>query len=299
MLVAIAELQSLGGAARRLGTTQPNASRLLARLERHLGVALVDRSPTGSRLTTEGTVVVEWAREALQAMERVVLGSQALGAGRRSSIAVHASMTVAEHLVPAWLAELRRRLPDVHVSLCVCNSRAVVDAVAGGVADLGFLESPRQLAGLRSLTVACDRLVVVVGAGHPWARRRRPVTLGELAATPLLLREPGSGTRETLERLLRSAALPPVSPELQLSSNAAVKVSASAGLAPAVLSELAVADAVTAGTLTVVPVEGLAAQRRLRAVWRPTARLTGAPGELVRIARLMGSRATAGPASAR
>ncbi|MEP7333152.1 MAG: LysR substrate-binding domain-containing protein, partial [Terracoccus sp.] len=127
------------------------------------------------------------------------------------------------------------------------------------------------------------RLVVVVTPDHPWARRRRPLTPGELAATSLVEREPGSGTRTTLDDAL--SAHDRAQPLLELSSGAAIRASVLAGVGPAVISTLAVADQVNAGTLRIVPVDGLSLERRLRAVWRPPRRLDGPAGELVTIAR--------------
>ena len=266
LLVAISDHESLGAASRALGIAQPNASRSLRRLERQLGLSLVLRSPTGSRLTPQGAVVVHWAREVVEAAERLVAGAKALSAEANASLAVAASMTVAEHLVPTWLSEFRTVDPPVRVNLKVCNSREVFERIAHGGCDLGFVESPTVPRGIRWTVVGQDELLVVVAPTHPWSRRRRPLTPEELAATPLVVREVGSGTRVSLEHHLTGHPL--VEPAVELSSNAAVKVMAASGAAPAVLSRLAVAQAIEAGELVAVPVEGLRLSRRLRAVWR-------------------------------
>lgn len=288
LLVRVAELGSLGAAAREGGIAQPNASRSLLRLERQLGVTVLRRSPTGSTLTTEGSLVVQWARDVLDAAERLQEGAEALSGARSSQLAVAASMTVAEHLLPGWLAAYRRDHPDVSVRVEVHNSRQVFDLVREGDVDAGFVESPTVARGLHSTPVAHDRLVVVVAPTHPWARRRRVLTSAELAATPLIVREAGSGSRQTLETLLGRQDLTPVPPSLELSSNAAVRGSVAAGVAPAVLSVLAVEDALRTGALTAVEAEGLDLSRTLRAVWRPPRRLAGPAADLVTIARRQG-----------
>ena len=115
LLVSVAEQGSLGAAARSAGMAQPNASRSLARLERRLGLVLLQRSPSGSTLTTEGSLVVQWARDVLDAAERLRAGASALVGERTSQLTVAASMTVAEHLVPTWLAAYQRAHADVTV----------------------------------------------------------------------------------------------------------------------------------------------------------------------------------------
>lgn len=262
---------------------QPNASRALSRLERQLGLELVDRSPAGSTLTTEGTVVVNWAREVLDAADQLVAGAAGLRAEKSPHLTVAASMTVAEYLVPRWLGEFRRLYPDVSVNLEVHNSHEVLDRVRAESCQLGLIEAPNLPAGFRAADVGRDHLVVVVSPGHSWARRREPLQPCELAATPLIVRESGSGTRISLENQLHEFGL--ASPALELNSNAAVRISAIAGVAPAVLSNLAVDAALASGELRRVAVDGIDFERQLRAVWRSSRKMTGPAGQFLEIAR--------------
>lgn len=293
LLLAVSEHGSLGAAARAVGMAQPNASRALARLERDTGLVLLHRGPDGSTLTEQGSVFADWSRDVLRAADRLRIGAEALRHAQEGEVTVAASMTTAEHLVPVWLTELRRVEPASRISLSVHNSHRVFDLVLAGTCALGFVETPRVRAGLKSVTVAHDSLVVVVPPNHPWARRRRPLEPAALAETPLAVREAGSGTRLTLDAVL--APYQPVAPALELSSNAAVRTSVIAGAAPAVLSVLAVHDALRSGELRAVPVTGLDLTRRLRAVWSPPQRPSGAVGELVRIAGRIGVPDHTGP----
>ena len=285
VLVLVAETGSLGAAARRHGMAQPNASRAISRLERQLGLSLVVRTPGGSRVTTEGEVVVAWAREALGAMDRMILGARSLAAERAAHLTVAASLTIAEYLAPRWLARFRRAHPDLHVSLAVGNSGEVLDQVAAGRVPVGFVETPAPPRIVASTTVARDSLVVVVGPMHPWARRRTPVHAIDLVASDLVLREVGSGTRDTLARALERAGTPLGDARMELASTVAVKAAAAEGAAVAVLSQLAVAVELATGQLIAVHVEGLDLTRSLRAVWLPERRPDGACAELVRIAK--------------
>lgn len=285
LLVRVAETGSLGAAARAMSMAQPNASRSLTRLERRLDLKLLVRSTSGSRLTTEGQVVAAWARDALTALDRVALGARSLVAEQAAQLTVSASLTVAEHLAPRWLAAFRRAHPDQHVALDVGNSGRVLDQVVAGRSSLGFVESPSVPRTVVSTVVARDTLVVVVAPTHPWARRRVPLRPADLVTADLALREGGSGTRETLERALTRAGLTLGATHLELASTAALKAAASEGETPAVLSELSVVAEVMTGQLVVVPVRDLDLTRALRAVWLPSRRPTGAGAELLAIAR--------------
>ncbi|RFU20531.1 LysR substrate-binding domain-containing protein [Geodermatophilus marinus] len=284
LIVSVSEHGSLGAGARAVGMAQPNASRAVARFERASGVRVLRRSARGSTLTPEGALVVDWARGVLDAADRLSTGLEALRAGGGHRLGIAASMTVAEYLVPVWLAELRRHHPEVRVALAVQNSAEVAAGVAAGGYDVGFVESPELPGGLHRAPVGADELVVVVHPGHPWARRRAPVPAAELAATPLVVRETGSGTRTALEAALGGPAAM-AEPALALTSNAAVRLSVVAGGPPAVLSALAVAASVAAGELHRVPVTGVDLRRELTAVWAGPRRLDGEAGDLVRIAQ--------------
>ncbi|GAB3907603.1 hypothetical protein GCM10029964_106050 [Kibdelosporangium lantanae] len=167
LLVLVGELGSIGRAAAKLGIAQPSASKRLATLERRFGLALVDRTRRGSALTPDGRVVTDWARRVLDELNVLVTGAEALRTRREAELRVAASLTVAEHLAPGWIGELRRTRPDVYVGLVVTNSSIVCDLVLGGEVDLGFVESPTVPKELSARRIAADRLAVVVPPSTP------------------------------------------------------------------------------------------------------------------------------------
>ncbi|QNP62429.1 LysR family transcriptional regulator [Streptomyces genisteinicus] len=284
LLLAVARHGSLGRAARELGVTQPAASSRVRSMERQLGVALVERSPRGSRLTEAGSLVTDWARRVVEAAEAFDAGAQALRGRRDSRLRVAASMTIAEYLLPGWLIALRADRPGTAVSLLAGNSAAVADRLLSGEADLGFVEGLAVPEGLDGTVIGHDRLVVVAAPGHPWARRRSPLTAGELAGAPLVLRERGSGTRQVLDSAL-SAFGGLADPLLELASTTAVKAAAVTGAGPAVLSELAVTEELASRRLARVPVDGVRLDRDLRAVWPHGQRPTGPARDLLGLTR--------------
>jgi len=285
LLLSVARLGSLGLAAAEHGISQPAASTRIRRLERQLGVPLIERSPRGSHLTRDGELVAGWAQAAVDAAAALDAGVTSLRAHSDAVLRVAASMTVAEYLLPGWLTVLRTRDPQTAVALTAGNSAEVAAAVIGGRADLGFVEGPDQPPGLASQQVSADRLTVVVAPGHRWDRRRSGITAAELAVTPLVVREPGSGTRRYFEQALSAHGdrdrVPPVA---VLSSTTAIKSAVAAGIGPAVLSSLAVAPELAAGTLRAVKVTDLDLSRRLLAVWAAGRQLIGPPADLRAIA---------------
>jgi len=276
VLLAVDRAGSLRAAAAAVGVSQQAVSARMRSIEAQVGVPLLNRSPRGSQLNQAGVLCAQWAFRVLAAAAELDAGITSLRTDQRSRLRVAASQTVAEHLMPGWLVALQaRRSPSSglgpEIELTATNSEAVVDLVLRGAADVGFVEGPGIPRGLRSRVVARDRLAVVVPPSHRWARRRSPVPPSELAATPLVSRESGSGTRKALADALTAHLAPGTTlaaPAMELSSAGAVRAAVIAGAGPGALSLLAVSDDLALGRLVEVHLADVDLTRRLRAIWQ-------------------------------
>ncbi|WP_206062784.1 LysR family transcriptional regulator [Nocardioides piscis] len=272
LLVEVDRLGSLSAGAESLGITQQAASSRVRTMEALVGVPLLVRSRRGSALTPTGQLVVQWAGRVLEEAAQLDAGIAALRSDRRGHLRIAASLTIAEHLLPGWLVavradQVRAGQAPTEFTMTATNSERVVELVVGGEVELGFVEGPDAPTGLSHRLVGTDELVVVVAPEHAWAHRpRRRVSASSLAATPLVVREAGSGTRTVLERALDG--LPAAPPALELSSTTAVRAAVVAGAGPAVLGAHAVRDDLATGRLVAVTVTGLDLTRRLNVVWR-------------------------------
>jgi DNA-binding transcriptional LysR family regulator len=271
---------SIAAAAAVLGVSQQALSSRMRTLERSMDITLLARTPTGSHLTEQGRLIVGWAEDVLDAADRLEAGLRSIRSGVSHRLAIAASQTIAEHLVPHWLVKLRgieqasaERAPDnspTVVELTVANSTGVVELVRDVKVRLGFIETPHLPADLVTAHLRDDEMLVVAAPGHPWARRRRPLSLAEVAATPLVMREAGSGTRVTLTDYL-AAQHPALTARIamELGTSAAVRSAIAEGVGPGVLSRLAVRDDLVLGRLVAIEVAGPPLKRQLTAVWRP------------------------------
>jgi DNA-binding transcriptional LysR family regulator len=275
IFLAVARTGSFGAAAREFGLTQQAVSARMASIEAQTGVVLVVRTPRGSQLTPAGVVVAEWADRLLDVAHLVDAGLASMRSERRTRLKVVASLTIAEHLMPRWLVSMqaaarRRGATAPEVIMTATSSDHAIAAVRDGTADLGFIETPHVPGELRSRVIGHDELVVIVAPDHKWARRARSLSASDLIQTPLVTREAGSGTRDSLTEALRHTlgdSMEQAHPVLELSSSAAVRAAVLAGAGPAVMSRLAVADDVAAGRLRTVSVPELNLKRELNAIW--------------------------------
>jgi DNA-binding transcriptional LysR family regulator len=279
LLVSVAHLGSIRQAAMRHNISQPAASVRIRELERVLGLRLVERATTGARLTPDGLAVVGWTDRVLSAMRILGRGAQALRLDQNSQLRLAASLTVAEYLLPGWLAPLYALTPTA-VSLRMANSEEVAGLFVRDEVDLGFVEGPSLPRGLQGRTVFRDELVVVVSPQHPWARRRTPISAVMLAESALVSREVGSGTRKVLEAALAEYGLQPLV-AVEFSSTTAIKAAVAAGLGPAVLSKLAVNAELIDRRLVAIDCHELHLTRSIRAVWRTRTTLRPLAKELL------------------
>jgi DNA-binding transcriptional LysR family regulator len=266
---------SIAGAAAALGITQQGLSARMRTLERALQLPLLVRRPAGSQLTEQGLLVLDWAEDLLNAADRLEAGVRSIRTGITHRLAIAASQTTAEHLVPHWLIELRAAEEAIGtqptmVELTVTNSTGVIDLVRADRVSLGIIETPHLPPDLVRAHLRDDELLVVAAPAHAWARLLRPVSQNELASVPLVTREAGSGTRDTLTDYL-AALDPPLQaarPAVELGTSAAVRSAVAAGVGPGVLSRLAVRDDLVLGRLVAIELAGLPLTRVFTAVWR-------------------------------
>ena len=266
LFVSVVELGSVSAAARVHGVAQPSASSRLKHLERQVGLQLLDRSPTGTAPTDAGVVFAGWAEQILRSANELQAGLAAFQAEQHGRLRIAASFTIAEYLLPQWLQKFSQEHPADSVALEVANSAHVIERLRAGDADLGFIETPSAIDDLTVRVVEHDQLVAVVAPGHPWAGGTS-VPVEALAATPLVTREAGSGTREALEAALTKLGLPAPPSVLELGSTSAFRSAVLLGNSPTVISRLAVAAEIASGELVEVAVEGLTIERDLRAAW--------------------------------
>lgn len=265
-LHALGETGSIGKTAMAQGISQQAISARIRAAERRLGLTLVTRSRTGSALTPTGQLVVEWGIPLLAADKAFQESVTSLRSGAGTALTVAASQTISEAFVPIWLRAARSTRPTaLAVRLLSGNSDWVVEQVAAGEAHLGFVETPSAPAGVQSVIIGSDELVLVVAPDHPWASGTR-ITSEEVAQTPLITRELGSGTRRTIEDALARLGLQPASPAAQLSSTGAVRSAIAGGIGPGVISARLVSEELADRRLIRVATD-LELRRPLRAVW--------------------------------
>lgn len=252
VFLATARLENLSRAAERLAMSQSAASGALRDLEDQFGIRLFERvgkrlqlNELGRALQPRAEALLEQARELEQSFER----HEDLG-----RLKVGATLTIGNYLAVALLARFMREQPGARVSLEVGNTARIARAVAAFELDVGLIEGELHDPDLEVTTWRTDELVVFCAPSHPLARRRK-LSDDDLRGATWILREPGSGTRQTFDRAMHGL-LPELQVLLELQHTEAIKRAVEADLGLGCLSRITLEDAVAAGTLVALKVPG-------------------------------------------
>jgi len=258
----VAKRLSFTKAAVELYVTQPAVTKHVQELEHQFGTALFDRRGNQISLTNAGNLLLRHAETIMATYRQLEFDMNALKGEPAGTLRVGASSTVAQYVIPSVLARFHEHSADVSVSLLSGNTEQVEQQLLNNDIDLGLVEGRTHHSDIRYTPFVKDELVLVCHADHPLANRDE-LTLDELRATPMLLRERGSGSLEVIEHALRGIGikLTDLTIEMQLGSTESIKTYISNSRCVAFVSVFAVPNELRAGTLKIIDVAGLSIQR--------------------------------------
>jgi len=271
VFVALVEQGSFTKAARHLELSQSTVSGHMADLERRLGVRLVERERSGVRPTPAGRALLLPARQALQAERGARMAVQELSGLLRGTLVVGGSTIPASYILPALFGRFHKDHPGVSLRLLTGDSRDVLEQVRHATIEIGMIGSAPDVADVLSAKIGEDSLTLVAGSDHPLAGRVQ-VQAADLLQYAMVMREEGSGTRaataQALRKLLGPEGMAKLSIACEVGSAEAQKAAVRAGLGLAFVSNLAIKDDLSHGTLVALRLRGFDVRRSFHLISR-------------------------------
>ena len=261
----VAEELSFRNAAEELYLTQPAVSLQIKALEEDLGVQLFDRSGTHVKLTAAGQVLLDYAEQVHALLARAEHEIGALSGDHAGRLALGASTTIAQYVLPRLLGEFCREHPRVYPTLISGNTEEIVEALVKQKIALGCIEGPSRSRDVKTEPFLKDELVLIASTAHEWAERAS-IACADLPAAPMLMRERGSGSRRVVEMALERHGVKrgALQVAMDLNSTEAIKSAVEAGLGVGFVSRWAIAkDLRLNSTFKIVEVDGLRIERDL------------------------------------
>jgi len=262
---AVAEAGSFSRAGETVHISQPAISMQVAELEAQLDLTLFHRLPRGVKLTAAGQLLFGYAQRLGALADEAQSAMAEVKGVRRGRLSIGASTTIGVYLLPDLLGEYRRRYPDIDLRFDIANTEEIENRLVDGILDAGLTEGlPPNRDDLESVIFLRDELVPIVRPDHlRLYAGSEPLTLRELCTEPIILREPGSGTREVVEGALTKRRQKLKHIVMILGSTEAIKRAVAAGLGVAIVSHLTIQAELVLGRLAILPVRGFQVSRPL------------------------------------
>jgi DNA-binding transcriptional LysR family regulator len=231
---AVARLRSFTRAAEELHVTQPSVSKQLRLLQEQVGLPLLEQLGKKVFLTEAGQALYSTCADWLETwgrFEQIIANLKGLDQGRLKV----ATVTTAKYFMPRILGPFCARYPGIDIALEVVNRDRLLDRLSNNLDDLYVMGVPPEGMAIESEPFLENPLVVLAPANHPLVGRPR-IPFAELAQETFLVREQGSGTRITMERVFQEHNTP-IRIRMELGSNEAIKQAVAGGLGLALLSQ--------------------------------------------------------------
>jgi DNA-binding transcriptional LysR family regulator len=265
----VIRLGSFSEVAKKLSISQPAVSFQIQKLERDLGVRLIDRGQKSIAMTDAGKRLLRFAEMVEREQVNLTHDLDQIREEVTGNIVIAASTIPGEVLLLPILGEFKALHPAIGAQVDVSDSVSVISEVQEGTYDVGFCGIAPEGRELDFFKVAEDEIVLIVFPEHPFAQRRE-VSFLELEGEPLIFREETSGTQQSLKSLLTKAGLDieNLGPSLVLSTHQAVVSAVEARVGIAFVSNLAIKKSIALGLVKEVAVEGLKLSRDFYCVYR-------------------------------
>jgi DNA-binding transcriptional LysR family regulator len=265
----IVRLGSFSEVAKKLSITQPAVSFQIHKLERDLGVRLLDRRQKTITMTDAGKRFLRFAELVERERASLTHDLEQIREEVTGNIIIAASTIPGEVLLPPILGEFKALHPAISAQVEVSDSMTVISRVQEGAYDLGICGTVPEGRDLDYFKIAEDEVVLIVFPEHPFAQRKE-ISFLELEGEPLILREGTSGTQRSLKSLLARAGLKidQLSPTLILGTSQAVVSAVEARAGIAFVSNLAIKKSLALGLVNQVAVEGLKLKRDFYCIYR-------------------------------
>lgn len=272
IFVTVCEMNSITKAAEKLYLAQPAVSRAIKELEEQYEIKLFDRISRRLYLTEAGKNLLSYARSIVDLFDE--MEAKIRSQGITEKLRIGASITIGSYFMPDYVREFKTRFPQTPVFVTIDSSENIEKKILANELDFALIEGIAHLDSIISETYMDDELVVICGPNHAF-RNGSVITLDQLLAEPLLLREKGSGTRELFDHILAAHSLS-ILPMWESTSTAALINAVSQGLGLSVLPYILVKEKLKQQEIATVRVQDLKFNRKFKIIYHKNKFLSSA-----------------------
>ena len=282
VFLTVYKTQNMTLAAEQLHLTQPAVTRVIKERENYYGVCLFERlnrrlyvTESGRRLYAQALHLID----TFESMEKEMRNLDTFGLLRIGS-----TIALGSYLLPELIFIFQKQIPQIQVQVTVSNRRTLQKMLLNNQLDIALIEGGVDDSHLHGEAFGGDRLVLITPPYHPLLKKK-DVTLLDLLAYPLLLREKNSSVRIFVEQLFAVEGLPPLNPHWESASTQAIVQAVSYGMGISLLPEPLVKRDILLGTVCTCSVVGADLCRQNYVVWDKHKFLTKATQEFIALCK--------------
>ena len=271
LLEAVARNSSFTRASEELHLTQPAVSTQIRQLEEEVGMPLFEQMGKKIYLTEAGKEMYAFSRGIAQQFRYIESVLDEMKGVHRGSLALTVTST-GKYFAPYLLAEFLKQHPGTQIQLEVTNREGLIAELQENVPDLAIMGMPPEGIDLTAHAFLQNPLVVISRIDHPLATAAR-IPLSRLGEENFILREPGSGTRNAVERFFNERGVK-LNVLMEMSKNEAIKHAVMAGLGLGIVSLHTLEFELALNRVAILSVEGFPIMKEWYLVSRRNKRLS-------------------------
>jgi DNA-binding transcriptional LysR family regulator len=258
----VVELKSFSKAAKAVYLSQPTVSSHIKDLENHFECKLVDRLGREVLPTKAGSLLYDYATKIIALKQEAENALTEFHGKVKGHLTIGGSTIPAGYILPPLLGKFKEDYPGVVVTLIQGDTKRIIRDTLEGNVELGIVGAKAREVQLVQKKIIDDEMFLIVLREHSWANKDY-VMMDEVIREPFILREPGSGTRKSMEEVLEKGGHPlgVLNVVAEMGSTEAIRQGIKAGVGVSILSERAVGEELAAGSLKKVKIHGLSFER--------------------------------------
>lgn len=258
----VVESKSFSKAGKKIHLSQPTVSSHIKDLEIYFDTRLIDRFSRKAEPTPAGKILYEYARRLIMLKEEMERSLGEFLGTKSGSLAIGGSTIPGGYLLPKIIGNFGHSFPHIHTRLEIADTQKIIHAILDGKLELGIVGAKSDDNNIVQQKLMEDEMCLIVPSGHKWFNRES-VSIEELFKEPFIIREEGSGTLKSLTLNMQKNGydIDKLNIVAVMGSTEAIRQGIKSCVGISILSKIAVADDICAGTLKSLPINGLELKR--------------------------------------
>ncbi|MFC1858051.1 selenium metabolism-associated LysR family transcriptional regulator [Thermodesulfobacteriota bacterium] len=258
----VVEQKSFSKAGRIVHLSQPTISSHIKDLEEYFDCRLVDRLAREAVPTKAGQILYNYARRLIALKDEAVTAVAEFQGKIKGRLEIGGSTIPGGYILPRIVGDFKKDYPAVTISLIIGDTEKIINDTLSGLLEFGVVGAKSNNKSLLQEKLMEDEMRLIIPADHKWARKKH-IKLEMLLNEPFIVRESGSGTLKSMQNSLQGKgySFDDFNIIAEMGNTAAVVQAILSKVGVSILSPIAVIDALSAGSLKALTIEGINLRR--------------------------------------